>query len=325
MLVADGLHADAPHYRALSNSAAPAIMVTGDLAITQDFERIDATARWAGLAVVNGGDVADLADLPGDWDMLLTLLRKAVQAGAHRIPCDPAMFSQGEIAVISNAAMAEPLERRAMQQVEFGGMGLGSALAIMPLVRLLGPPLLRHRPVADAMPVVMALAGLLAMVAAWLGSPGAAALAAIVACLTIGAMRFLRSFRAETTVMTRARTWGRHGAIALLAIIPIIGIVSAGLALPEALRIAAPVLTLALLVGFARALFAVLGKSAHKSWLLPDAEAAWMVLAPLGFMGWTHWSYLAMMVAAPLQYWAWLRFNRSTPDDDAEQRPDFAV
>ena len=62
------------------------------------FERIDATSRWAGVALVDGQTLASTAAMLGDWDLQSTLLRRAVQAGARRVagrarraaaPCSP--------------------------------------------------------------------------------------------------------------------------------------------------------------------------------------------------------------------------------------------
>lgn len=46
-----------------------------------DFERIDATRRWAGLLAMRGAPVQQLADFPADADAIAVLLRIALQAG----------------------------------------------------------------------------------------------------------------------------------------------------------------------------------------------------------------------------------------------------
>lgn len=50
----------------------------------QDFERIDATRHWAGVLVMRGAPVQQLADFPPDSDPVSVLLRLALQAGT---PC----------------------------------------------------------------------------------------------------------------------------------------------------------------------------------------------------------------------------------------------
>ncbi|GAA4025707.1 hypothetical protein GCM10022281_00340 [Sphingomonas rosea] len=52
----------------------------------QAFERIDDKHRWSGLALVDSGLLVDTVRMLGDWDLQSTLLRRAVQAGAHLKP-----------------------------------------------------------------------------------------------------------------------------------------------------------------------------------------------------------------------------------------------
>jgi type IV secretory pathway TrbD component len=49
-----------------------------------DFERIDAADRWAGVLAMRGASVQQLADFPPDADAISLLLRLAVQAGTPR-------------------------------------------------------------------------------------------------------------------------------------------------------------------------------------------------------------------------------------------------
>ena len=50
------------------------------------FERIDHQHRWGGLALTDGQTLASTAAMLGDWDLLSTLLRRTIQAGAHQLP-----------------------------------------------------------------------------------------------------------------------------------------------------------------------------------------------------------------------------------------------
>lgn len=51
-------------------------------------ERIDATARWGGIAKLPAATVRHLAGRLGEWDMQSTLLRAAIQAGAVRLAAE---------------------------------------------------------------------------------------------------------------------------------------------------------------------------------------------------------------------------------------------
>jgi hypothetical protein len=50
------------------------------------FERIDGESRWAGVAVVDAHLLGSTAAMLGDWDVQSTLLRRAIQEGALRLP-----------------------------------------------------------------------------------------------------------------------------------------------------------------------------------------------------------------------------------------------
>src|SRR3546814_11219632 len=74
--------------------------------------------------------------MPGEWDMMLTLLRLAVQAGARRLYCEPALFEQGEIAIVAARPTAALIEHSSLQRIEYGGMGLGRSAMMMQIIRL---------------------------------------------------------------------------------------------------------------------------------------------------------------------------------------------
>src|SRR3546814_13597006 len=91
--------------------------------LTQGFERIDATRRWGGLASISQPMVAELAGMPGEWDMMLTLLRLAVQAGTRPLYCEPALFEQGEIAIVAARPTTALNDTPRLQTLEYGGLG----------------------------------------------------------------------------------------------------------------------------------------------------------------------------------------------------------
>jgi hypothetical protein len=54
------------------------------IAHPSEFERIDAARHWAGMLIMRGAPVQELADFPADADAVAVLLRLALQAGT---PC----------------------------------------------------------------------------------------------------------------------------------------------------------------------------------------------------------------------------------------------
>ena len=83
MLLADGLLPDA-----LDQQTKEVLCLPADdpqaIAFPQDFERIDATRCWAGVALIRAAPVHTLGDFPPDSDAVSLLLRMALQAGT---PC----------------------------------------------------------------------------------------------------------------------------------------------------------------------------------------------------------------------------------------------
>ncbi len=88
LLIADGCAPDMPLVARVAAAAEPAIATVPDDEAHEEFERLDAISRWAGVALVEGRTLGATAAMLGDWDLQSTLLRRAVQAGAVRLAVD---------------------------------------------------------------------------------------------------------------------------------------------------------------------------------------------------------------------------------------------
>ena len=306
ILVADGLRAGGMHYAAIAKPGSPAILVTGDTMLTQGFERIDATRRWGGLASISQPMAVELAAMPGEWDMMLTLLRLAVQSGARRLYCEPALFEQGEIAIVVDRPTAALIEQSSLQQVEYGGMGLGRSAVMMPLVRLAGPLLVKAR----YLPWITAILWIAVALLAASGLAAAGALVAIAGGLCLAAMRFLSSFRAESAVQDRARDLIRTFGWVLLGAYPwLVSLGGPDHLMPRFAEAAlAPCLAAAILL--ARWLYEDSGEKRRFHWLLPDADQAWMMLAPALIFGISTLMFAVLPLLALLQILLWLKLAR---------------
>ena len=84
----DGLAPDVLLVRRLAEVGEPAIAIVPDDSAHQQFERIDAATRWAGLSLVDGRVLGATAAMLGDWDLPSTLLRRMVQSDVPRVPVD---------------------------------------------------------------------------------------------------------------------------------------------------------------------------------------------------------------------------------------------
>lgn len=307
ILVADGLRAGGTHYAAIAKPGSPAILVTGDTVLTQGFERIDATRRWGGLASISDHMVRELAGMPGEWDMILTLLRMAVQAEARRLYCEPALFEQGEIAIVADRPTAALIEQSSLQRTEYGGMGLGRSAIMMPLVRLAGPLLVKSPATARYLPYVTGLLWVGVALLAASGLAAAGALLAIFGGLGLAAMRFLSAFRAESAVQGRTRAIIRSFAWLLLGAFPwLVALGGEGHDMPPFSEAAlAPCLAATILL--ARWLYEDSGERRRFHWLLPDADQAWIMLAPALLFGLAPLMFAILPLLGLFQILLWLR------------------
>ena len=86
ILLSDGIVPDMGDLATMSEEVAPVILTVPDDGEHDGFERIDASHRWSGLALLDGALVGATAAMLGDWDLQSTLLRRAIQAGARQVP-----------------------------------------------------------------------------------------------------------------------------------------------------------------------------------------------------------------------------------------------
>lgn len=89
LLVGDGALVDEEEVARLTEQDGYSILTVADDSPDQRFERIDADARWAGFALIDGRLLRDTASMLDDWDLQSTLLRRAVQQGARQVRVAP--------------------------------------------------------------------------------------------------------------------------------------------------------------------------------------------------------------------------------------------
>ena len=107
LLVGDGVAAPAELLAQLADEPEPAVATLPDDAAHEAYERIDANSRWAGVALVDGSTLGATAAMLGDWDLQSTLLRRALQEGALRLP----VSSAGEPLLADSAEQLGGFER----------------------------------------------------------------------------------------------------------------------------------------------------------------------------------------------------------------------
>jgi hypothetical protein len=89
LLIGDGVVPPAELLAQLAEEQEPAVATVPDDELHAGFERIDASSRWAGVALVDGRTLGATVSMLGDWDLQSTLLRRALQDGALQLPVAP--------------------------------------------------------------------------------------------------------------------------------------------------------------------------------------------------------------------------------------------
>ena len=152
LVVADGVVTTSDMVQTLAAVPQDTLLVTdqGD----PRYERVGAHTAWAGLALLDGKRVAEVAAMPRDYDFQSTLLRVAAQGGADQLRLDP------------HAAPGHGIERNAQALAKRGNGTVAALVArplrwadrflTAPLVRLALPPLM-----ARAVPTIAIVAGAL--------------------------------------------------------------------------------------------------------------------------------------------------------------------
>jgi hypothetical protein len=134
LLVADGFIGDESHVRRVVASAPHTLLTVADSRVDDRFERIDATSRWAGLALIDGALLRETAAMLRDWDPQSTLLRRAVQAGARMIAVggEPA---EARLTIAERASDLVAVHRRIVHRAASGRGDWISQYLLGPLER----------------------------------------------------------------------------------------------------------------------------------------------------------------------------------------------
>jgi hypothetical protein len=121
-----------PSLDELGAALPPALLVTPTETATAHFERIDGNHVWGGGMLISGDTVLSTVDMLGEWDLELTLLRRAVQQNARRIEIPAVMAGAARLVRIDERADAERALAALTESAgvdESGGDALSMALA----------------------------------------------------------------------------------------------------------------------------------------------------------------------------------------------------
>ena len=169
LLIGDGVAPPAELVAELAEETEPAVAVVPDDEAHEAFERIDAEARWAGVALLDARLLGSTAAILGDWDLQSTLLRRTLQEGALRVRVAE---GAGEPLLVDNAGQLENFQQRLIADSGGRRTDWASRYVLPPIEELATTQLLetgvRPRWLIWAA-LALTLGGALAFTRGWLG------------------------------------------------------------------------------------------------------------------------------------------------------------
>jgi hypothetical protein len=203
LVMAEGLVTDRTTLDAVASSQKPVLLCVAPDRSGERFERIDANAKWSGLALLDGAILRETAAMVGEWKLGATLLRKAVQAGTAQRQVEAAALLLFPETVQEAESAGRELAMRASIGRKTGYVAKGYAWIVNKLSPLL-PQWPLPLPMTAALPASLALLAVLLGLAGWhksalmmfLISPIFAGLAEILSNITVRIQPALRWYRA---------------------------------------------------------------------------------------------------------------------------------
>lgn len=107
LVIADGVVADEIHLDRIAGAGSTTLLTLTDSNEDDRYERIDPQTLWAGLALIDGATLRRTAGTLGDWDLLSTLLRQAVQLGARQLAVRGDQLEDGLVVARNAVDLAE--------------------------------------------------------------------------------------------------------------------------------------------------------------------------------------------------------------------------
>ena len=216
LLIGDGIAPPVDLVASFAEEAEAAVGIVPDDERHETFERIDGESRWAGVAVVDAHLLGSTAAMLGDWDLQSTLLRRAIQEGARRVP----VAATGEPLLVETADQLGDFQRH-LVNVSRGERNDWASRFILPPIEDLATEQLMETSVKPSWLVwgalALTLAGAVCFSRGWLGAGLVAMLLSTPLDLIAARLAKIRLKPLPGRMWSRLALWPAAG-IALLAI-----------------------------------------------------------------------------------------------------------
>jgi hypothetical protein len=211
LLIGDGIAPPVALIEHLAQEPEAAVATVPDDEEHEPFERIDAEARWAGVAMINADLLGSTARMLGDWDLQSTLLRRTLQEGARRIPSTEV---GGEPLLAERADQLENFQQHLLRASR-GARPDWASRYVLPIVEDFATEQLMETAVRPSWLIWAALAltliGALCFSKGWLGAGLVALLLSAPLDLVAARLASLRLRPLPVRVLSRAALWPAAG------------------------------------------------------------------------------------------------------------------
>ncbi len=217
IVMADGLVTTGTIVGLIADEGNDAVLVTSEGDALPDFERVDSSTFWAGLARIGSRRLDDVARFPNDYDFQSTLLRVLAQGKAMRIALPASAAREGHGIQRDSRALADR-SRAVLSSIVTARPGWFDRIVLAPLARWGLPPLVsRAVPsvVVAASGAIVAIAGLAALV---LDLPSTGLALAEIGIVAMALAAVLGRLRGEDRLVA-IQGWAIGGTAALSALL----------------------------------------------------------------------------------------------------------
>lgn len=115
------------------------IYVVANADIYADFERVDLSHRWLGIALLKATRLEEISQIPEDWDIGSALLRTAVQSECHRALVSDADMQADAVPQLLSRDASVAFANRQLGEIGIPKQNILDKYAVWPLMRRLIP------------------------------------------------------------------------------------------------------------------------------------------------------------------------------------------
>lgn len=286
LVMADGLVTTDPVMDKMAAETGEALLVTDDPTSPAAIERLDMRDSWAGVARITVEQLAQIAQMPEDYDFQSALLRVAAQSGAEHVPLAAGWLKGGHavertaegLAARNTGVLAALTERR----TDWADRWVFTRAARIVLPELVG----RNVP-GWALSIGGGLVSALALVATGMGWEGAGIVAALLGTATLATGSAMAALRGEED-RAHLLEW------AIFCLFAFVVLLTGWAEYADFQGTTPPVL--ALVAVAAQLLVERSPARAKRWWASPSAHL--LVLAPFALAGFAQWGLAAVAIYA---------------------------